>query len=361
MPKIVVRLKEAVRPKLVFAFPKHVLKEFWGGDRKRQRLHRGNLVLLCGVAVVIGAVFAGLASSVPGTAPLTASVLARSVAFDTSSQSPLVVGANLAFAIRPDKDKNDTARLLVGNYQSADPPIPGLQPGTSVIIQAATLRLTQITLRGSASFGMNLARGDELRILAEGGSLTIATTGTVKANADGSPSILNVPDGTITFRSAIGSHVPLRLEGRIAFPTLDEADKAAIPPLLIEDAAITTLRFGRENGTTSVAPFVSSIESGRLRLVKTDEVLTLERGSPLSLGDFDGTLISLDLRHDGAHAMFTGHAKTVALGPAGFSQDVTPSWFDVLYHITWIKVACAAFLTFVGALGTIFVFDSEKP
>jgi hypothetical protein len=330
-----------------------------GSDQQQRHVHRSSIILVAIFTFVVGCVYLYLGTSFPSQTGLSATVLARSVAFNASATTPLVFDANLAFSIRKQFGR-DVARLRVENVESIDPPIPDIESDGDIVLEASSLSLTGITVARGASFGLTLARGDLLRVQAGQGSFTVIATEPLTILAGGRKIPLSAL-GAITFRSGQSGQIPMLIVGKVAFPSAKEHSEDVLPPLLIENVPITTLRFGHENGATDLAPFVSSIESGSVTLDKTSQKLKLEQRAALSLSHFDGMLVSLELGHDGNHVIFTGSVDSVALGPAGFSHDVTPSKLDIFYHIAWLRLACGAILAMLSSAGALlFVIEREK-
>jgi hypothetical protein len=81
---------------------------------------------------------------------------------------------------------------------------------------------------------------------------------------------------------------------------------------------ISLIRFGRRAATTDFGTtFVSTVASGAVQLVDLEREVKLDRGAWVIIGYSVG---------------FSGAARHVAIGPAGFAEDLTPTWLDYLYH-----------------------------
>jgi len=150
-------------------------------------------------------------------------------------------------------------------------------------------------------------------------------------------------------RSQVPMRAALWLPGA-AKPAAAQKDDDWAGQFVMEDVAVSGLRFGAESSAPDASAFVSSIRQGKLTLVGTGQAEDLQIGSPLAMTHFRGALVRLSVEPDGIHLFFSGLVHRLWLGPATFAQDLTPTMLDIAYNTQWVKLTGAAALALLGAL-----------
>ncbi len=313
------------------------------------------LLLISGFCVL------GLCS--PPSVRLTGTLVVRSVRLQLDPTSAAGLTADVDLPLAASARVPTQARAQIDAVNQVIPSGPTPLNGSTVRLTSSSLRLTGLTLARGGNLRITLARFSHLlRIEAGGGASFTFATGT-----DGTDEIRSgaswwrSDDGSVTLRSNPTSPVPMTLKARLTdqIPVVN-ADSDDEPPLMIADIRITDLRFGRDQVAANAEPFVSSIASGQLTPLATGETRTLGAGAPLAMTGFKGALVDLELGRDGLHLAFAGQVSKVSLGPAGFAQDVTPSWFDVLSHTAWVQALFAALLSMNCALAALLFVEVKN-
>lgn len=320
---------------------------FWRSNGRR-------IVTLAAVLFVVGVLFA-LGVSHPHDVRITGRVVAHSVYLRLShaSAESLALNAELALSLEP-----GVARVSSFSSVSPGPTVSGSKPSSHLTISAPSIALTALHVAEGGTMQLFVSPSARaLRVMAGGGAAFEFETASPTHLRLGSGLEWQPPSGdagSVITRSEDGRPTPMVLDAHVAIPAETKADQGdADVGFMLEDVSVDLLRFGREMGVADLTPFVSSIDSGEVTLVGTGDKLPLDAGSPLRLDGFVGHIVHLALQHDGWHLIFTGRAKSVRLGPVGFEEDVTPTRLQVLSHIQWVQLACAAIgvvLTTVGAL-----------
>lgn len=108
---------------------------------------------------------------------------------------------------------------------------------------------------------------------------------------------------------------------------------------------VSFIRFGRRAATPDFgATFVSAVVSGAIQLVDVERDVKLSPGAWVKIDGFRGHIFELEKSGAGYSVGFSGAARRVAIGPAGFAEDMAPSCLEYLYHQQWLK------LLWLGAL-----------
>jgi hypothetical protein len=118
--------------------------------------------------------------------------------------------------------------------------------------------------------------------------------------------------------------------------------------------AISLIRFGRRSATPGFgATFVSTVISGAIQLVDVEREVKLNPGAWVKIDEFHGHIFELEQSGAQYSVGFSGAAGHVAIGPAAFAEDLTPTCLDYLYHQQWLKLLWAGALAGFAVLAKV--------
>jgi hypothetical protein len=118
--------------------------------------------------------------------------------------------------------------------------------------------------------------------------------------------------------------------------------------------AVSLIRFGRRASTTDFgATFVSTVDSGAIQLVDIDREVKLDRGAWVMIDGLHGHIFELEPSESGYSVGFSGVARRIAIGPAGFAEDLTPTSLEYLYHQQWLQLLWAGTLAGFAILAKV--------
>lgn len=190
------------------------------------------------------------------------------------------------------------------------------------------LTLQRLALKSGTEFTLQMADGDKVTLYAVGagasGEILINGTSTLEWSEG------NAPHQSRTFSLEIPETITFSISGQLTVPARIEFQPTASP--VLHNLYVSRLRFGREVAMIYGQPgFVSTIQSGQVRLLDVDQIYDLFPGDGLILHDLKGRVrqaqiggpISIDLE---------GTVKQLSVGPRGQERDVTPSVLSYVYH-----------------------------
>jgi hypothetical protein len=265
-----------------------------------------------------------------------------------ASSVTMVLDDGLQF--KPDLDFEPSEVKLSG-LRSVQPP---LEIATERIdIGSATFRAKRLTLAA-----IRLGAGTELTLdAASRGATWLSAAGagaSLQFEAEGPLSILArgqslSTDATPLALSAEGEGSrakPLALAGVLS-RGLSFQDLPTAP-------AISLIRFGRRAATPEFgATFVSTVVSGGIQLVDIEREVKLNPGAWVKIDEFRGNIFELEQSGAAYSVGFSGAARHVAIGPAAFAEDLTPSLLEYLYHQEWLKLLWAGALAGFAILAKV--------
>ena len=206
---------------------------------------------------------------------------------------------------------------------------PGLGINASVAVlelsgQAVTLQ--QLGLSAGASVEME-SRKDELVFYVHKGVLSgklNAAEARLSLTQEGNPAKLEIqiPAGipeTLAFKSIRSTAEPVKL-------VLDTPGTWDFSGFQTE-----AFRVCRED-PPGTGRCVSTLHSGMVKLLATGRSVQLMGGDQLIVRGVRGTRIKMASNEHGIQLIFQGAVNAIKAGPAGFEQDLAPSWLEYLYH-----------------------------
>lgn len=254
--------------------------------------------------------------------------------------------------IEPDLDF-DTGEVRLSGLRSVQPPAEIATErieATSATFRAKRITLSAVHLGAGAELTLDAAKrastwleaagaGGSLEFEADG-PLSIAVGGrSLTTEATSNPLALSAQsDGSIAKPLSVSGVVPRGL----SFQDLPSAP------------AVSLIRFGRRAATTDFgATFVSTVVSGAIQLVDIDRDVTLDRGAWVIIEGLRGHIFEFEQNESGYSVGFSGTARDIAIGPAGFAEDLTPTCLEYLYHQQWLQLLWAGALAGFAILAKV--------
>ncbi|MEN8260045.1 MAG: hypothetical protein ABFS02_05570 [Pseudomonadota bacterium] len=77
---------------------------------------------------------------------------------------------------------------------------------------------------------------------------------------------------------------------------------------------------------------VSTLHTGTVKLLATGRTVQLTDGDQLFAGGIHSTRLEIASHENGLKILFQGTVDEIKAGPAGFEQDLSPTWLEYLYH-----------------------------
>jgi hypothetical protein len=183
-----------------------------------------------------------------------------------------------------------------------------LQAGTRLTLERFDPSTVVMFTRGKSALGT----------LSVAGASRSALQGSTDGPADARRQVFDIPE-PVEFRTTAAEAVPSRLE----LPSRDT--------LLLRNLSIGALSFAQETASGETRKFESTILGGRIVLPAAADTILLRPGDAISLAGLRGRIVALEVGPT-IELRFEGHVKRIALGPEGFSQDVTPRLLETSYH-----------------------------
>jgi hypothetical protein len=304
-----------------------VSREMQCGRRTLGGLVLANAWILGGI--VLTSLLLGLASYPwPGGLRLTGHVVARTVALQLGSDADLDVG------IAIDGGKVALAQIQWIELPSEFSNVGRLETNAA---QVTARRLVLRTVHLTQGLAFTLRREDEGQLIVHAGSggatFEFEATGSVVVTTD-STKLVAAERAEEPFTIVVG------IDGQRAPPMVMRGQETGA--LVLGPLTTSLLRFGDLGSVTGLGTeFISTIQSGSIRLLDVDVNKTLDPGAALAIGAFHGSVFRLKGSRDGFEIWFTGRADTVDLGPPGFSESLTPSVLIFLVHQESLKLLWA--------------------
>jgi hypothetical protein len=245
--------------------------------------------------------------------------------------------------VEPDLDF-DPAEVRLSGLRSVQPPAEIATErieATSATIRAKRITLSAIHLGARAELTLDAAKRASAWLQAAGGG------GSLEFEADGPLSIAVGGKSLTTDATSNPLALSTQAEGSMAKPLslAGNLSRGISFRDLPTAPTISLIRFGRRAATTDFgATFVSTVVSGAIQLVDVDREVKLDRGAWVKIDGLNGHIFEFEQNESGYSVGFSGVARHIAIGPAGFAEDLTPTCLDYFYHQEWLK------LTWAGAL-----------
>ena len=296
----------------------------------------GNLILIA--CVLLGTLILATARW-PGELRLSGRLIASSVT--------MVLDDGLE--INPDLDFEAGDVRLSGLRSVQPPPEIGAEriDAGSAAIRAKRLTLAAIRLGAGAELTLDASsRAAWLSAAGAAGSLQFEAEGPLTISAGGQRLTTDAAPVALSAEAEGSTARPLVVAGVIS-RGLSFQDLPTAP-------AVSLIRFGQRAATPDFgAAFISTIVSGSIRLIDLDRELKLDPGAWVRIGEFHGRIFELEQRGAEYSVGFSGVGRRVAIGPAGFAEDLTPSCLEYLYHQEWIKLLWAGALAGFAILAKV--------
>jgi hypothetical protein len=254
--------------------------------------------------------------------------------------------------VEPDLDF-DPGEVRLSGLRSIQPPAEIATErieATSATIRAKRITLSAIHLGSGAELTLDAAKRAStwLQAAGAGGSLEFEADGPLSIAVGGKSLTTDATSNPLALSAqADGSMAnPLSVAGDLSHG-FSFQDLPTAP-------TISLIRFGRRAATTDFGTiFVSTVASGAVQLVDLEREVKLDRGAWVIIDGFHGHIFELEQNESGYSVGFSGAARHVAIGPAGFAEDLTPTWLDYLYHQEWLKLTWAAALAGFAILAKV--------
>lgn len=251
--------------------------------------------------------------------------------------------------INPDLDFEVGDVRLSGLRSVQPPPEIGAEriDAGSAAIRAKRLTLAAIRLGPGAELTLDAApRATWLSAAGAVGSLQFEAEGPLSISAGGQQLTTDATPVALSVAAEGSRAKPLVVAGAIArgfsFQGLTTAP------------AVSLIRFGRRAATPDFgAAFVSTVVSGAVQLVDIEREVKLNPGDWVKIDKFRGHVFELEQSGADYSVGFSGSGRRVAIGPAGFAEDLTPSCLEYLYHQEWLKLLWAGALAGFAILAKV--------
>jgi hypothetical protein len=96
--------------------------------------------------------------------------------------------------------------------------------------------------------------------------------------------------------------------------------------------------------------FESTIKSGSIKFLETDNEVTLKENDTLSLKNLKIRRMACRQAKEGIKVVFEGSASTIKAGSKGFEKDLAPTYLEYVYHQQKFSFFCGAVATLWGLL-----------
>jgi hypothetical protein len=267
-----------------------------------------------------------------------------------ASSVTLVLDSGLQ--IEPDLDF-DTGEVRLSGLRSVQPPAEIATErieAKSATFRAKRITLSAIHLGAGAELTLDAAKRAStwLQAAGAGGSLEFEADGPLSIAVGGKLLTTEVTANPLALSAQSDGSIakPLSVAGVVS-RGLNFQDLPYAP-------AVSLIRFGRRAATSDFgATFVSTVVSGAIQLVDIDREVKLDRGAWVMIDGLRGHIFEFEQNESGYSVGFSGAARHIAIGPAGFAEDLTPTSLDYLYHQEWLKLTWAAALAGCAILAKV--------
>lgn len=254
--------------------------------------------------------------------------------------------------IEPDIDF-DTGEVRLSGLRSVQPPAEIATErieATSATFRAKHITLSAIHLGAGAELTLDAAKRAStwLEEAGAGGSLEFEADGPLSIAVGGRSLTTEATSNPLALSTQSDGSIakPLSVAGVVS-RGLSFQDLPYAP-------AVSLIRFGRRAATTDFgATFVSTVVSGAIQLVDVDQEVKLDRSAWVMIDGLRGHIFELEQNESGYNVGFSGAARHIAIGPAGFAEDLRPTCLDYLYHQEWLKLTWAAALAGFAILAKV--------
>ena len=254
--------------------------------------------------------------------------------------------------VEPDLDF-DPGEVRLSGLRSVQPPAEIATErieATSATFRAKRITLSAIHLGAGAELTLDAAKraSSWLQVAGAGGSLEFEADGPLSIAVGGKSLTTDATSNPLALSAQAAGSIakPLSVAGGLS-RGLSFQDLQTAP-------AISLIRFGRRAATSDFgATFVSTVVSGEIQLVDIEREVKLDRGAWVMIDGFHGHIFEFEQNELGYSVGFSGAARQVAIGPAGFTEDLTPTCLDYLYHQEWLKLTWAAALAGFAVLAKV--------
>ena len=124
---------------------------------------------------------------------------------------------------------------------------------------------------------------------------------------------------TVEFSSAQSTAEPVKLV------------VGAVGPWQLSGLQTETIKACREDPPGS-GQCVSTLHAGTVKLPATGRTVQLTDGDQLIVGGVHTTRLEITTHEKGLKMMFHGTVDEIKVGPAGFEQNLSPTWLECLYY-----------------------------